>query len=79
MERLENLLDGSLTINYDLPVVCVIGATGTGKSALCNTLIGDSLKHTFIEGATTESQTTATQIQRGFWFGNGKEFIIVDT
>ena len=43
--------------NPNIPVVCVVGGTGAGKSALCNTLIGDKQKRHFEEGSGVDSVT----------------------
>lgn len=71
------------------PVVCVIGHTGVGKSAFCNTLVGskiegqeeDITKREFPESSGITSMTNDTCAVSGkCWLGKkGDEFTIIDT
>jgi len=65
----------------EYPNVCVLGGTGSGKSAFCNTLIGDSTRSKFPESSGINSFTYATKGIFGSWFGkeNNKKVIVLDT
>jgi predicted GTPase len=59
--------------------VVVLGPTGTGKSALCNTLCGDISKTRYAERSEIISEISKTKQETVKWFGNESEFILVDT
>ena len=72
------------TIDYSkLPVVVVIGVTGTGKSTFCNYLSGYSEEHssgyksgTPVDGSSVTKTPIAKKVQ---WLGTGEEFFLIDT
>eukprot|EP00026_Physarum_polycephalum_P010338 Phypoly_transcript_10498.p1 GENE.Phypoly_transcript_10498~~Phypoly_transcript_10498.p1 ORF type:complete len:376 (+),score=60.16 Phypoly_transcript_10498:119-1246(+) len=57
--------------------VIVLGATGSGKSSLCNILAGR--RNTFVVSSGVNSQTSSTAIQNASWLGTGEGALIVDT
>ena len=59
--------------------VLVLGSTGSGKSALCNTLINDQSHTTFIESEKITSFTAKTNSRKVQWFDSSGEFILIDT
>ena len=67
----------------DDPVVVVIGASGVGKSTLCNYLVGKSHDDPFGYQAgiplNEESVTKSATLKRVRWRGTGHYFILVDT
>lgn len=68
---------------YPDPVVLVIGASGVGKSTVCNFLAGfsDGDPNGFDTGTpiTGESVTKTAEVRRVQWRGTGKYLTIVDT
>jgi septin family protein len=48
--------------------VLVLGSTGSGKSAFCNSLIADSDRKTFLESEKIDSFTSNTNSKKVFWF-----------
>ena len=75
--------DKNNTVDAALPLVLVIGETGVGKSTLLNYISGTSNKSHPCNFATGSLQstgvTTETKAQKVKWFGNGQEFVAVDT
>jgi predicted GTPase len=56
----------------------MIGSTGTGKSASCNSLCGSTDKYP--ASAKASSMTFETAIHQVKWFGHDEEeFLLVDT
>ncbi len=65
----------------EIPIVIVIGATGVGKSTVCNVLSGDTSRKMYPESAGIKPETFKTTVQEAYWFGeesNGK-FLLIDT
>ncbi len=56
----------------------MIGSTGTGKSASCNSLCGKDL---FPSSAEAKSVTYLTTVLEAFWYGkkDGDKFWLIDT
>lgn len=52
--------------------VVVLGATGSGKSSLCNILAG---RNSFAVSAGVDSETNRTTIQNARWMGHGEGII----
>lgn len=67
--------------------VLVLGSTGSGKSALCNTLIGDNECTSFGENEKIDSYTMKPEPVKVQWFdkelkenkGKKEEFLLIDT
>ena len=65
----------------DIKKVLILGSTGTGKSALCNSLICEEerMKKLFIESEKFDSCTPYANPQKVTWFDNQGQFRLIDT
>jgi predicted GTPase len=60
-----------------IPIILIIGYTGSGKSSILNSLCG--VKNFFKVGESLESETEETIVQNLKWKNSKKEFIGIDT
>lgn len=66
----------------EAPCICVIGETGAGKSAFCNSLVGSRGEvRSFPESGGAKSMTAETTVMRSCWFGDPSQsaVTVVDT
>jgi predicted GTPase len=65
----------------EIPVVIVIGATGVGKSTVCNVLSGDTSRTKYPESADIKPETFKTTIEEVYWFGeeSNDKLLLIDT
>ena len=79
-ENFFNSFNGSKSqVRENVKVVCMLGITGTGKSATSNTLCGK--QGAFRESSSVDSETKDTVGILSTWFGMNNEspLIIIDT
>ena len=55
----------------------LLGTTGAGKSSLGNCLLGD--RRFRVSSDPRSCTEESSEVERGFWFGDGEEFELIDT
>lgn len=65
--------------NKKKPKVLILGSTGAGKSAFCNSLIADFSSQSFKESERLDSYTQKTVSKEVTWFDGKETFELIDT
>ena len=65
------------TIFLEVPRIVLLGTTGAGKSSLGNCLLGD--RRFRVSSDPRSCTEEPSEVERGFWFGDGEEFELIDT